>query len=91
MKTTGKVVVGLSAAALLYEGYTLMNGEKEDTISEFAWPAVRRPVVAFALGAIVAHFVWQSQDVYDAITEREMAERRERKRRKETRRDQDVA
>lgn len=91
MKTTGKVVLGLSAAALLYEAYTFVDGEPNDSISEFAWPAVRRPIVAFALGAIAAHFVWQSQDVYDAITEREMEERRARKRRKEARRDEDAA
>jgi hypothetical protein len=89
MNITGKVVVGLGAAALLYEGYTLINREKRDTISEFMWPGVRRPLVSFVLGAIASHLVWQSQDVYDAITRQEFRERREARRRLRAERRQD--
>ena len=45
MKTTGKVVVGLAGVALAYEAYTLANKEEDDTISEFVWSTVRRPLM----------------------------------------------
>lgn len=65
--STGKVVVAAGALLLGYEAWTLANRHKGDTISEFLWRTMRRPLVPFALGALAAHFVWQSQDVYDKL------------------------
>jgi hypothetical protein len=65
--STGKVVVAAGLALLGWEGWTLANKHKGDTISEFLWRSMRRPLIPFALGALVAHFVWQSQDVYESF------------------------
>lgn len=73
MTTTDKVVMGSVAALLIYEGYTLVNNERDDTISETVWRASRRPLVPFALGFLLSHFVWQSQDVYDVYERAEKA------------------
>lgn len=67
MTTTDKVVLGALGALLAYETWTLVNNERDDTISETLWRASRRPLVPFALGCVVSHFVWQSQDVYDRL------------------------
>lgn len=83
MKTTGKVVVGLGAVALAYEAYTLANKEEDDTISEFIWSVMRRPLVPFVIGTLVGHFVWQSQDVYDVLAEKALKDRRKKLRRRE--------
>lgn len=63
-KTDGVILGGL-LAWLLYEGYTLVNGEKQDTISERVWRVSKRPMVPFLAGALMAHFFWQSQEVYE--------------------------
>lgn len=89
MKTTGKVVVGAAGLLLAYEAYTLSNKDEDDTISEFFWSVMRRPLVPFALGGLVMHFVWQSQDVYDALATKELLQRREHQRRKKERRQSD--
>lgn len=70
MTKTEKVVAGLVTGALVYEGYTIINDAKRDTISEAAWPSMKRPLIPFLLGFVVSHFVWQSQDVYDGYTRR---------------------
>lgn len=73
MTTTDKVWVGLIGAALAYEGYALANSRRGDTLSEAVWNHVaRRPLVPFTLGALVSHFVWQAQDVYDTRLKREL-------------------
>ena len=69
---TDKMLLGASAGLLLYEAYTLMNGKPKDTISERVWRAsAKRPLIPFALGMLIGHFVWQSQDVYDHYRESE--------------------
>lgn len=77
--TTSKVVTTATLGLLIYEGYTLINKDPEDTISETLWKEMRRPLIPFALGALVSHFVWQSQDVYDRYAKEEF-ERRQRER-----------
>lgn len=65
--STDKVVLGAFALLLGYEAYTLINKKPKDTISERVWKAsAKRPLIPFVLGALAAHFVWQSQDVYDS-------------------------
>lgn len=48
----------------VYEFYALKTDEPGDTISEIFWSYSKRPLVPFALGMLVGHFVWQSQDIY---------------------------
>jgi hypothetical protein len=67
-KSTGTdkaILVGL-AGLLAWEAYALVNGKPRDTISERVWrAAAKRPLVSALIGALGAHFIWQSQDVYD--------------------------
>ncbi len=64
--STDSVVLAAIGALVVYEGYTLFNAKPKDTISERVWKvSARRPLIPFLLGGLVAHFVWQSQDVYD--------------------------
>jgi hypothetical protein len=71
--TTDKVWIGAIGGLLLYEGWTLANERRGDTLSESVWRHIsRRPLVPFALGALVAHFVWQSQEVYDEELRKEL-------------------
>ena len=81
MDRTDKVVAGLIGAAIIYEGYTIVDKRKRNTISERSWPKMGRPLIPFALGMLIGHLVWQSQDVYDRYAEEEV-ERRKRLRRK---------
>lgn len=81
--TTGKVVTAAGVGLLIYEGIVLANKEEGDTISEFFWSLMRRPIVPFALGGLTMHFVWQSQDVYDSYAEKALDEKRKRTRRRE--------
>lgn len=68
--STDKVILGATAALLVYEAWTLINSRPKDTISERTWKAsAKRPLIPFMLGAIASHFVWQSQDVYDSYRE----------------------
>lgn len=69
---TDKMILGALAGLTVYEVYTLMNGRPKDTISERTWRAsAKRPLIPFVLGALAAHFVWQSQDVYDSYRDSE--------------------
>lgn len=69
---TDKAIVAGLAGMLAYEAYTLINGKPKDTISERTWRAcAKRPLVSAALGAVFAHFIWQSQDVYDSYRNEE--------------------
>lgn len=64
--STDTVVLCAIGAVLAYEAYTLLNSKPKDTVSERTWKAsAKRPLIPFLLGAVTAHFVWQSQDVYD--------------------------
>lgn len=72
MNNTDRVLLGAVTGLLLYEGYTVFNKTKDDTESESIWRILpRRPIVPFVLGFTLGHFVWQSQDVYDAILKAE--------------------
>ena len=67
-KRTDKVLGFLAAATLAYEAYTLFNGDRGDTESESIWRFMSsRPLAPFALGMLIGHFVWQSQDIYEEI------------------------
>lgn len=67
MNLTGKVWLGIIGSGLAYEAYTLLNKEKEDTLSEEFWRvAYRRPLIPFGLGMLVGHFVWQSDKLYES-------------------------
>lgn len=56
MKLTDKVLLGSVAGLLAYEGYTLINKEPEDTISESVWRVEKsRPVVPFLVGLLCGH------------------------------------
>lgn len=67
-------VVGVTALALLvYEGYTLANGEAGeeagDTISETVWRGLAlHPIVPFAFGFLAGHLVWQQRRVYQELS-----------------------
>ena len=57
---TRKVVLGATAALLVYEGWTLINKEPGDTISETIWEdAKSRPLIPFLFGLLMGHFFWQ--------------------------------
>lgn len=57
---TRKVVLGATAALLAYEGWTLVNKEPEDTISETIWDGAKdRPLIPFLFGLLMGHFFWQ--------------------------------
>lgn len=58
MNLTDKVVVGAIALLLIYEGWTLINGVRGDTISETVWRASQRPLVPFLVGLLCGHFFW---------------------------------
>lgn len=49
----------LVVGALGYELVALVNRQPGDTISEIVWRASRRPLLPFALGMVMGHFVWQ--------------------------------
>lgn len=51
----------LITAALLYEGWTLINHTPHDTLSEAVWAvASKRPLVPFVAGFLMGHFFWQA-------------------------------
>lgn len=61
MKTTYYAIATITVAALLYEGWTLVNHTAGDTISEAVWSiSTKRPIVPFALGFLMGHFFWQA-------------------------------
>lgn len=65
---TANLAWGIGVAILLiYEAYALLNSRPGDTLSEAFWRASRRPLVPFALGVLVGHFVWQSQECLEVI------------------------
>lgn len=57
-----------------YEFYALKTKEDGDTISELIWKWSRRPLVPFAVGMLVGHFVWQSQSVYDSELKKDICQ-----------------
>lgn len=67
MSLTAKVLTAAGLGLAAFEAYTLLNRRKGDTISEATWRTMNRPIVPFIIGALSAHFVWQSQDVYEAL------------------------
>lgn len=67
-RSTDGIVIAALAGLALWEAWTLVNKTPRDTISERVWRAMAgRPILPFAAGALAAHWVWQSQDVYDDI------------------------
>ena len=59
MNPTDAVVTGVVVFLLGWEGWTLANKRQGDTISETVWRAVvRRPLIPFLLGALMAHWLW---------------------------------
>lgn len=64
---TDAVIIGGALLYLLWEGYTLINNEERDTISERIWRASRRPLVPFLGGMLMGHFFWQAQDEYEEV------------------------
>lgn len=68
-KVWGIAIVGL----LIYEGYTLTNKRKGDTLSEGVWDiAPKRPLIPFLAGLVCGHFFWQAaadHEVKKAIKE----------------------
>lgn len=52
---------------LAYEIVALVNHRSGDTLSEAFWRASRRPLIVFALGMVVGHFVWVPQECLEAI------------------------
>lgn len=58
MNLTDKVIFGVIALLLLYEGWTLINGTPNDTISESIWRLADRPLVPFLFGFLMGHFFW---------------------------------
>lgn len=58
-----KVFLGLVGGLLAYELVALSNQDEGDTISEIIWEATtQRPLVPFALGALMGHFFWQRSE-----------------------------
>lgn len=65
-KVTDKVLLVGLAGFLAWEAYCLINDTPHDTISERVWRAISKdPRKAILLGALAAHFGWQSADVYE--------------------------
>jgi hypothetical protein len=63
MKTTERVVIGTTLGLLAWEGFTFINREKKDTISEIIWKWNKRtPLVAFAIGLLCGHWFWQKAE-----------------------------
>lgn len=63
MSRTDKVVAGATVGLLLYEGWTLINKRKGDTISESIWGSMKRhPLVPFGFGMLMGHFFWQKAE-----------------------------
>lgn len=63
---TEKVLAGATISLIVYELYTVVSKDKTDMISQEFWKnSVKRPVIPFALGMLVGHFVWQSDIVYE--------------------------
>ena len=59
MNLTDKVVLGAVALLLLYEGWTLINGTPNDTISESVWALAQRySLVPFLVGLLCGHWFW---------------------------------
>lgn len=59
MSLTDKFIMGLIVVGLIYEGWTLINGVPNDTISESVWRvAAERPLVPFLTGLLCGHFFW---------------------------------
>ena len=66
MTTTQKITVAalsLSGAVLGYaEVRALLDGRKDDTISEFVWKANKQTtLLAFSFGVLCGHFFWQQE------------------------------
>lgn len=55
-----QVLLGIVAAALAYEVFTLADKCEGNTISEIIWTTTaKRPILPFALGVLCGHFFWQ--------------------------------
>ena len=56
---TDKVLVGAVAGLVLYEGYTLLNKAKADTISERVRKAAKSKMyLTFFAGLLCGHWFW---------------------------------
>lgn len=61
-RLTKSVIAIASVGLLAYEGWTVINKRKEDTISESIWDLVKYPFFTFACGILAGHFFWQRVD-----------------------------
>lgn len=59
MNRTDKVVAAVTVGLLAWEGYTLVNNDRDDTISETIWRASHRPLVPLLGGMFAAHLFLQ--------------------------------
>lgn len=59
MNLTTKIIVGATAALVVYDVYAADTQERGDTISEvIATAARRRPIIAVAAGVVIGHWFW---------------------------------
>ena len=66
MNPTDGVVTGAVVLLLVWEGWTLANKRKADTISETIWRAIaRQPLVAFLLGMLMGHWIWIPSECWE--------------------------
>lgn len=66
--TTEILLVAFIVILLLWEGWTLINKRRADTISETTWRAtMRRPFIVFLIGFLFGHLFWQSDTTYDVL------------------------
>lgn len=68
MNPTDKVVLLVLFALVLWETWTLVNKRQKDTISESWWRLVyKRPLVSFAMGMLMGHWVWIPERCWEAV------------------------
>jgi hypothetical protein len=61
-----RTILGLAIVAvllLILEGLSFLWGGNS-TISETMWGLLNNPLIALAVGALIGHIAWQSQEVY---------------------------
>ena len=68
MNPTDAVVVAALVLLLIWEGWTLGNKRRGDTISESIWRAVlKQPLVPFLLGLLMGHWLWLPSKCWEAM------------------------
>lgn len=60
---TDKVLLGTIAGLMIYEGYTLVNKDEADTLSERIRKAARKKIyLTFFAGLLCGHWFWPLPD-----------------------------